>query len=303
MRMLPWAGSVCWCRWIRRMDSWSCVCWCALCAVNGWSKASSCYANGCAYCETWAWEFLRHSVCSTSQRTALWFRVWKQHILGLWRKMLRCLQGEAPMPHSGAQGGIWWRPFWWGSPPSYAQRMYVYWSHVKNEWHLLWGLLELACTKRWWKITTIIMNYRNSHCILFQIGGHAKNESVKQRRNKYENIQAKLQTTFAGNNDSSNHPADSLVSSLGIGGAFTITSHCRETSLYNLFTMITNLGFVFMNNLQLWFAVANCLPLAKRKGMGSICRDWSYSSALWRNWRLGCAGRMVPLKPRLLTHW
>ncbi|MEG1733158.1 MAG: PTS mannose transporter subunit IIC, partial [Longicatena sp.] len=70
-----------------------------------------------------------------------------------------------------------------------------------------------------------------------------------------KNIQAKLQT-FAG---AMMVPIILLVLVgffVGVGSAFTNYILPKGNILYNLFTMITNIGFMFMNNLQLWFAVA-----------------------------------------------
>ena len=52
---------------------------------------------------------------------------------------------------------------------------------------------------------------------------------------------------------------------VGIGAAFTNYILPEGTLLYKLFSMITNLGFLFMNNLQLWFAVAISFTLAKKE--------------------------------------
>ncbi len=79
-----------------------------------------------------------------------------------------------------------------------------------------------------------------------------------------KNIQAKLQT-FAG---AMMVPIILLVLVgffVGIGSAFTNYILSEGTLLYNLFTMITNIGFMFMNNLQLWFAVAIAFTLAKKE--------------------------------------
>ena len=79
-----------------------------------------------------------------------------------------------------------------------------------------------------------------------------------------KNIQAKLQT-FAG---AMMVPIILLVLVgffVGIGSAFTNYILSEGTILYNLFTMITNIGFMFMNNLQLWFAVAIAFTLAKKE--------------------------------------
>lgn len=79
-----------------------------------------------------------------------------------------------------------------------------------------------------------------------------------------KNIQAKLQT-FAG---AMMVPIILLVLVgffVGIGSAFTNYILEEGTLLYNLLTMITNLGFYFMNTLQLWFAVAISFTLAKKE--------------------------------------
>ena len=79
-----------------------------------------------------------------------------------------------------------------------------------------------------------------------------------------KNIQAKLQT-FAG---AMMVPIILLVLVgffVGIGSAFTNYILEEGTLFYNLLTMITNLGFYFMNTLQLWFAVAISFTLAKKE--------------------------------------
>ena len=79
-----------------------------------------------------------------------------------------------------------------------------------------------------------------------------------------KNIQAKLQT-FAG---AMMVPIILLVLVgffVGIGSAFTNYILPEGNILYNLFTMISNLGFFFMNNLQLFFAVAIAFTLAKKE--------------------------------------
>lgn len=79
-----------------------------------------------------------------------------------------------------------------------------------------------------------------------------------------KNIQAKLQT-FSG---AMMVPIILLVLVgfyVGIGSAFTNYILTEGTLLHNLFTMVTNLGFLFMNNLQLWFAVAVAFTLAKKE--------------------------------------
>ncbi|MFV0380797.1 MAG: PTS transporter subunit EIIC [Breznakia sp.] len=77
-------------------------------------------------------------------------------------------------------------------------------------------------------------------------------------------IQAKLQT-FSG---AMMVPIILLVLVgffVGIGSAFTNYILSEGTLLYKLFSMITALGFMFMNNLQLWFAVAIAFTLAKKE--------------------------------------
>lgn len=77
-------------------------------------------------------------------------------------------------------------------------------------------------------------------------------------------IQAKIQT-FAG---AMMVPVILLVLVgffVGIGSAFTNYILPEGTIFHKLFTMITNLGFMFMNNLQLWFAVAIAFTLAKKE--------------------------------------
>ena len=79
-----------------------------------------------------------------------------------------------------------------------------------------------------------------------------------------KNIQAKLQT-FAG---AMMVPIILLVLVgffVGIGSAFTNYILPEGNILYNLFTMLSNLGFFFMNNLQLFFAVAIAFTLAKKE--------------------------------------
>lgn len=77
-------------------------------------------------------------------------------------------------------------------------------------------------------------------------------------------IQAKLQT-FAG---AMMVPIILLVLVgffVGIGSAFTNYILTEGTVLYNIFSMIANLGFLFMNNLQIFFAVAIAFTLAKKE--------------------------------------
>ncbi len=88
-----------------------------------------------------------------------------------------------------------------------------------------------------------------------------------------KNIQAKIQT-FAG---AMMVPVILLVLVgffVGIGSAFTNYILPEGTLLYRLFSMITNLGFMFMGNLQLWFAVAIAFSLAKKE------KGWAAFSGL-----------------------
>ena len=93
-----------------------------------------------------------------------------------------------------------------------------------------------------------------------------------------KNIQAKLQT-FAG---AMMVPIILLVLVgffVGIGSAFTNYILEEGTLFYNLLTMITNLGFYFMNTLQLWFAVAISFTLAKKeKGWAAVYRIGKYQT-------------------------
>ncbi len=52
---------------------------------------------------------------------------------------------------------------------------------------------------------------------------------------------------------------------VGIGSAFTNYILTEGGFLYGLFSMINSLGFMFMNNLQVWFAVAIAFVLAKKE--------------------------------------
>lgn len=52
---------------------------------------------------------------------------------------------------------------------------------------------------------------------------------------------------------------------VGIGSSFTNYILTEGTLVYNLFSMVTNLGFLFMNNLAMWFAVAIAFTLAKKE--------------------------------------
>lgn len=87
---------------------------------------------------------------------------------------------------------------------------------------------------------------------------------VSKGGNDMKNIQAKLQT-FAG---AMMVPIILLVLVgffVGIGSAFTNYILPEGSLLHNLFSMVTNIGFMFMNNLQLWFAVAVAFALAKKE--------------------------------------
>lgn len=79
-----------------------------------------------------------------------------------------------------------------------------------------------------------------------------------------KNIRSKIQT-FAG---AMMVPVILLVLVgffVGIGSAFTNYILPEGTFLYKLFSMITSIGFMFMNNLQVWFAVAIAFTLAKKE--------------------------------------
>lgn len=52
---------------------------------------------------------------------------------------------------------------------------------------------------------------------------------------------------------------------VGIGAAFTNYLLPTGSLLHKLFSMVSNLGFLFMNNLPLWFAVAVSFTLAKKE--------------------------------------
>ncbi|HEY4536920.1 MAG TPA: PTS transporter subunit EIIC [Erysipelothrix sp.] len=52
---------------------------------------------------------------------------------------------------------------------------------------------------------------------------------------------------------------------VGIGSAFTNYILTEGTILHGLFSLITSLGFMFMNNLPVWFAVAIAFTLAKKE--------------------------------------
>lgn len=52
---------------------------------------------------------------------------------------------------------------------------------------------------------------------------------------------------------------------VGIGSAFTNYILEEGSLLHGLFSMITSLGFMFMNNLQVWFAVGIAFTLAKKE--------------------------------------
>lgn len=52
---------------------------------------------------------------------------------------------------------------------------------------------------------------------------------------------------------------------VGIGSAFTNYILPKGSFLSNMFSMFTSLGFMFMNNLQIWFAVGIAFALAKKE--------------------------------------
>ena len=52
---------------------------------------------------------------------------------------------------------------------------------------------------------------------------------------------------------------------VGIGSAFTNYILTEGSILHTLFSMIANLGFMFMSNLQLWFAIGIAFTLAKKE--------------------------------------
>ena len=90
------------------------------------------------------------------------------------------------------------------------------------------------------------------------------NSTKEGRVISMKNIQAKIQT-FAG---AMMVPVILLVLVgffVGIGSAFTNYILPEGTLLYKLFSMITSMGFMFMNNLQLWFSVAIAFTLAKKE--------------------------------------
>ncbi|MBS6396267.1 MAG: PTS transporter subunit EIIC [Clostridiales bacterium] len=79
-----------------------------------------------------------------------------------------------------------------------------------------------------------------------------------------KNMRAKIQT-FAG---AMMVPVILLVLVgffVGIGSAFTNYILPEGTFLYKLFSMVTSIGFMFMNNLQVWFTVAIAFTLAKKE--------------------------------------
>lgn len=66
---------------------------------------------------------------------------------------------------------------------------------------------------------------------------------------------------------------------VGIGSAFTNYILSEGTVLHSLFSMISNLGFMFMNNLQLWFAIGIAFTLAKKeKGWAAFAAVVLYMS-------------------------
>lgn len=95
-----------------------------------------------------------------------------------------------------------------------------------------------------------------------------------------KNIQAKLQT-FAG---AMMVPIILFVLVgfyVGIGAAFTNYITPEPSIIHTFFAMITSLGFMFMNNLQIWFAVGIAFTLAKKeKGWAAFSGIIMYFSIL-----------------------
>lgn len=95
-----------------------------------------------------------------------------------------------------------------------------------------------------------------------------------------KNIQAKLQT-FAG---AMMVPIILFVLVgfyVGIGAAFTNYISPNPSIINTFFKMITSLGFMFMNNLQIWFAVGIAFTLAKKeKGWAAFSGIIMYFSLL-----------------------
>lgn len=68
---------------------------------------------------------------------------------------------------------------------------------------------------------------------------------------------------------------------VGIGSAFSNYIVAEGTILHTLFTLISSLGFMFMNNLQVWFAVGIAFTLArKEKGWAAFSGIIMYFSFL-----------------------
>ncbi len=66
---------------------------------------------------------------------------------------------------------------------------------------------------------------------------------------------------------------------VGIGSAFTNYIIPDGTIIHTLFSLITSLGFMFMNNLQLWFAIGIAFTLAKKeKGWAAFASVVLYMS-------------------------
>lgn len=61
---------------------------------------------------------------------------------------------------------------------------------------------------------------------------------------------------------------------VGIGSAFTNYILTEGSFIHQIFSMITSLGFMFMNNLQLWFALGIAFTLAKKE------KGWAAFAAL-----------------------
>ena len=95
-----------------------------------------------------------------------------------------------------------------------------------------------------------------------------------------KNLQAKLQT-FAG---AMMVPIILFVLVgfyVGIGAAFTNYIVPEGSFIHTLFSLITSLGFMFMNNLQIWFAVGIAFALAKKeKGWAAFAGIVMYFSLL-----------------------
>lgn len=87
-----------------------------------------------------------------------------------------------------------------------------------------------------------------------------------------KNIKAKLQT-FAG------AMMVPIILFVLVGFYVSIGSALSNYAFKNgflhvLFSLFAQLGFMFMNNLEIWFAIGIAFTLAKkRKGLGCICWD------------------------------